>query len=58
MNQETILVSVKNVKLDCYVEPLIVYRAIFSLCVLDCLIWVVVQLSHSSSGTIGTRVIK
>ena len=31
MNQETILASVKNVKFDCYVEPLIVYHAIFSL---------------------------
>ena len=25
MNRETILASVKNVKFDCYVEPLIVY---------------------------------
>ena len=31
MNQETILASVKNVKFNCYVEPLIVYCAIFSL---------------------------
>ena len=31
MNQETILASVKNMKFDCYVEPLIVYCPIFSL---------------------------